>query len=405
MRLPPAPTHRYLAALALALSLFAGSTSHASEVNYLELAARLVADGHYGRAEGALRNINPAEDDIDLARYHTLQGLVALRSENTPRAIDSLNLALNVYRQREQDNPNPGEDPAKQRTRDRQRVHLYLAQAHMRENDFQRTIEQLDMAGDVGAAIAMVHELRAQAHWQLAEYGKAFDALRTGEQRFPDNTGFMRRKVFYLMDLGFYQQAAELGLVYLESAEADVDDFVAIGSALRRSGEYAAALRILERAGLRYPGERNIAIELSHTWLDQERIGAAADIFSNVVTHHPDLRLEAAELQRRAGRPYRALLINSAIDDQVDKHRQRLAILMAMERWDQAAAMEDALRRSGLLDNDQVRYAFAYALFKAGDYPAADRALTGISDSELFNKAADLRRAMERCSERRWQCI
>jgi hypothetical protein len=45
----------------------------------------------------------------------------------------------------------------------------------------------------------------------------------------------MRRKVFYLMQLQLYQQAAQLGKQYLNKSDAKASDYIAIGNALRLS--------------------------------------------------------------------------------------------------------------------------------------------------------------------------
>ncbi len=375
------------------------------EVDYLQLAARLVADGHYDRAERALDQVDTEADDLDRVRYHTLLGLVDLRRERNEEAIQSLRQALDAHDRRAEKNPPADEQQKKQRRTERERVHLYLAQAHMGLEQYEQALTALDRSGETGAAIAMVHALRAQAHWEREEYAAAFSALNRGAERFPDDHRFLRRKVFYLINLGFYRQAADHGRQYLQKADAGPEDYVAIGSALRQSEQHQAALTLLERAHLIWPRERDIAVELAHTWLGLDKVGAAAEVFARASVYHPDMRLEAAELQRRAGRLYRALMLNTTVPDPEKKYRQRLAILVAMEHWDRAAGMGDALRRQGLLDNDDLRYAFAYALFKAGNYDRADQVLSAIQDSDTFRKATELRKAMEKCRETSWQCL
>ncbi len=376
-----------------------------AEVDYLQLAARLVADGNYDRAERALSQVKTEADDLDRVRYHTLLGLVDLRREDHEGAIQDLQQALDAHEKRARKNPDAEKDQKQQRRSERERIHLYLAQAHMGLEQYKQALGALDRSGETGAAIAMVHALRAQAHWQREEYDAAFAALNRGARRFPDDYQFLRRKVFYLINLGFYRQAADSGREYLQKADAGPRDYVAIGTALRQSDQHQAALTLLERARLIWPQDRDIAVELAHTWLGMDKVAAAAEVFARASVYHPAMRLEAAELQRRAGRLYRALMLNTTVPDPEKKYRQRLAILVAMEHWDQAAGMGDALRRHGLLDNDDLRYAFAYALFKAGDYDRADQVLSGIQDSDTFRKATELRKAMEQCREAEWQCL
>lgn len=373
-----------------------------ADVDYLELAARLIADGNYQRAGAALGNLDPEAGDLDRARYYTLTGLVALRRERLDSAITALARALEEFARLPETSD---KGIVRERKKDQERVQLYLAQAHMRQESYAQALEALNAAGETGAAIAMVHALRAQAHWELEQYVAAFDALDRGQARFPEDTRFLRRKVFYLIHLGLYQHAADQGQRYLSQAQAAPEDYVAIGGSLRKSGQHRTALGILERARLVYPRDHDIAVELAHTWLASDQLSAAADVLADAALQHPGLRLEAAELQRRAGRSYRALLLNSAIADQPAKYRQRIALLVALEHWDQAAAMEDALRRNGLMDDDDIRYALAYAQFRAGQYKGAERILAGIGGGESFRRATELRKAINRCQEESWQCI
>jgi tetratricopeptide (TPR) repeat protein len=99
-----------------------------------------------------------------------------------------------------------------------------------------------------------------------------------------------------------------------------------------------------------------------------------------------------------------ALTLNGQVIDQQKKLKQRLAIFIDLERFDQAAGMEPDLYRTGLLANEDIRYALAYALFKTGRYEEAESHLRQLTDSDLFRKANELRGAMERCREEPWRC-
>ncbi|MDZ7829416.1 MAG: hypothetical protein U5K33_07990 [Halofilum sp. (in: g-proteobacteria)] len=214
--------------------------------------------------------------------------------------------------------------------------------------------------------------------------------------------------MFYLIALGFHRQAAEMGARYLDVAEATAEDYVAIGSALRRSGRCRLALEVLERARLGYPRDRAIGLELAHVYLDQERFGIAADLFAQVAAYHPDVTPEAAELQRRAGRLHAgadaerrhcrpAEEVPPAAGDPHDRH--------AALGHGEEPPCTSVLSRHGLLEDEDTRYALAYALFKAGDFAAAEQQLAGLSGGELFRKATELRKAMQNCRDARWKCL
>ena len=118
----------------------------------------------------------------------------------------------------------------------------------------------------------------------------------------------------------------------------------------------------------------------------------------------PELLADAAELYRRAGWLIQALTLNGQVIDQPKKLKQRLAIFLELERFDQAAAMREDLLRVGLLADEDIRYALAYALFKTGRYDEAEAELQQLTRSDLFRRAIELRRAMEQCAENPWRC-
>lgn len=398
---------RLFAGLTLALMLVAASgpvRAQESDVDYLSLASRLVADGHYERARNALTSVDPEASDYDPVRHRTLQGLVELRTGAPAAAVDHLREAARRHEARQASSGQDGEEGAEARAT-RERIQLYLGQALFETERYEQSLQALESTGELGAGIPSVYTLRAQALWELDRPEAAFGVLNEGANRFPDDHRFMRRKVFYYVQLGFFREAGELGRTYLSRAEAGPDDYLAIGRALRRSDQRAEALTILERARLAFPRHRDSGLELAHVYLDRGDTGLAADIVSDLAVYHPALLAEAAELQQQAGRYYQALLLNAGIPDQDKKYRRRLSLLIAMESWETAAGMGAALERNGLLEDDSIRYAYAYALFKAGRYDRADTVLTGISGGETFRQATALREAMERCREATWQCL
>lgn len=370
-----------------------------SDLDYLELTARLIGDGYYDRAERALRNVDPQDEAADPARYYTLGGLVHLRRGRSGPAAESFQAALAAHDAVPETERDAGQEDA------RKLVALYLGQAQFERAHYAEALEALNAAGERADVIAAVQALRAQAHWELGNRVAAIASLNTGTARFPDDQQFLRRKVFYLIDMGFHQRAAELGKRYLSQAQASPEDYLAIGRALRRSGQLDEALRILERGRLGFPGASVLGVELAHAYVDHGQTRTGADLLSAVAMRDRQYRLQAAELQRRAGRLQRALMLNADVMDQAAKLRQRLSLLVDTERWSEAAAMGDALRRNGLLESDDLRYAWAYSLFKDGNYDAADSALGGIAAGDSFRKATELRRIMEQCREARWKCL
>jgi tetratricopeptide (TPR) repeat protein len=356
------------------------------EVDYLDLAALMLRDGNLDRAVVALDQVDLSTDDVDLLRYYTLRGLAHIRRNEPAPAVDALRQAIAI-----------GEVQST--------LYVYLAQALFQLERYREVLDALDRGGEELVGIASIFHMRAQCHWLLDEPAMALAVLDQASERFPGEPGFLRRKVFFLIELGLFREAVQLGRQYLQQSEGRKDDYVAFGAALGAVGETDEALVLLEQARLKFPGDPEIGKVLARSYFNQGRINAAADLVLEASMADPTLVSEAAELYRRAGRTSRALMLNGQIADQPTKLKQRLAILLELQRFEQAATMDEELRRVGLLEDEDIRYALAYALFKAGDFQAAETHLQKLARPDLFRRAAELRRAMQDCAEEPWLCM
>jgi len=356
------------------------------DVNYLDLAALMLRDGNLDRAVLVLDQVPLDDENVDLNRYYTLRGMAHLRRNEMEIAAVALEMAIAS-----------GEAESV--------VYVYLAQVYFQLERYRDVLLTLEQAGPELEKVASVYHMRAQCHWLLQEPEYALSTLDLAYRLFPQESGFLRRKVFFLIELGLYREAAEQGRIYLQRSEGKREDYVALGNAMRASGELSEAIMLLEQARLMYPGDADVNKVLAHAYLDQGQMNTAAELIYEASLLDPSLTGEASELYRRAGRPHRALMLNGQITDQRVKFRQRLALLLELQRYEQAAAMDDDLRRIGLMADEDIRYALAYAVFKTGDFDTTELHLQKLTRSDLFRKAAELRRAMQDCSEDRWQCL
>lgn len=380
----------YLIYVAIALSCYAypvGANDNKAQqpTDFIELAAVMLKDGHHDRALLALQSVDLSNKKTDLARFYTLQGLAYLGLNDLEAAKDSLRLAVK----------NGQKDPS---------IFIYLAQAYFGVKDYKNTLDALEKAGALVNKDAVLISLKAESYWHLQRTTAAIDMLNEGQRAFPSDSRFLKRKVFYFIELGLYQEAIRLGREYFKSADATATDYVAFGNALRLSREYQEAINILEVARLQYPHEEMVAKLLAHTYLDQGQLNSAAFILEQASLLNPVLQAEAAEIYRRAGRFHKALTLNESISDQKVKLKQRLSILLALKQFEHAANMESSLYRTGLLEDQDIRYALAYALFSSRRFSAVDKHLEHLTNAELFRKATELRRLMEVCKNEPWQC-
>jgi predicted Zn-dependent protease len=385
-------SHGRVRALGLVLSiamstLLAAGPAFAQddEVDYVELAAVLMRDGEAERAEEALKNVDPAAEGVDLATYHTVRGLVAMERQQQAVAAEAFAAAFAAGQA----------DPM---------IHLYRAQALFGLERYAEAVAAIEQAGPAVEGLSGAWLMRAHALWMQQQRQAALDVLAAASARFPENTAFQRRQVFYLIEAGLYQEAAALGRDYLTRTAGKPEDVVAIATALRRARSFDEALRLLEPARLAHPDNRELGKALAQTWLEKGNAYAAAEILAIEAEHDPALLAEAAELFRRAGHPARALTLNARVGDSSRKLKQRVGILVELRRFEQVAGMEDALYRAGLLADEDVRYALAYANFRGGNFEAVERHLAALTRPELFRKATELRRLMQDCAETRWSC-
>jgi len=384
---------RFIPITCFVISLFAfpiNSIAKETDVDYLSLAAILIKDGHFDRAESALKTlesneINEGKVIQDKARFYTLKGLVLLKKQDFENAKTALKNALNHGQQ----------DPI---------VYIYLAQAAYRSNDYSLTINAIDQAGVAAKSIKELYTMKAQSYWKLNKKTKAWQTLLSGLRQFPDEAVFQRQQIFLLLELKLYQHATNIGNNYLNRKDVQVEEYLAIGSALRKSKQLDKAISILEKAKLLFPTDKRVSIELAHAYLDSDKTLAAAEIFQQVANLDSEYISEASELFRRAGKLHRALNLNAQVREQEKKLKQRLAILLEYEDYELAAAMKNPLYRVGLLEDQDIRYASAYSLFKAGKYADAADQLNHVKRPDLFRKSAELRKLMQQCENSHWAC-
>ncbi len=378
----------FLSAVFLSISTFSHiskAEEDKSQTDSLELAAVMLKDGHNDRALLALQSVDLEDENTDLVRFYTLQGLAYLGLNDFHAAKDSLLLAIK----------NGQMEPV---------IYVYLAQANYALKDYKGVIEAIEKSG-VHARKANAITMKAQAYWHLEKPDEAISVLNEGQRLYPQEYSFLKRKVFYFVELQLFHEAVELGWEYLMQSKASAEDYIAIGNALRLSRQYQKALDVLEIARLQFPNNETVAKLLAHTYLDQGLLNSAAFILEQAALLNPELLSESAEIYRRANRFHKALMLNEGIYDQEIKLKQRLSILLALKHYERAANMESSLYRVGLLEDQHVRYALAYAYFSSGRFTQASQHLDHLSESELFRKGVELRRLMQVCKEEPWKCM
>lgn len=355
------------------------------QVDHLGLAARMLHDEHTDRALKVLQEVNPEDPEVDAARFYTLRGLAHLKQKKYPKARRDLELALKHGQK----------DPV---------VRLQLAQACFSMQAHECTLNALQQAGSVGDKQPAAALMKAESQWKLGHQAGALQTLSTGEQRFPERPEFQRLQLFYLIDLGLYSEAVRVSERYLNREQIGAEEYVAVGEALRAARQFTRAQLVMEGARLRFPEDERVHLQLSHAYLDAGRTLTSAMLFEQAARLNSKYTLEAAELYKEAGLLHRATWLNARVGDQKAKTKQRLGLLIDAQDFDSVTALVPKLSRLGLLADENIRYALAYAFYKTGQFAESEAHLKLLSDPQLFESAMQLRKAMQQCREAGWEC-
>lgn len=366
------------------------------DVNYVDLAALMMSDGNYEKAANLLAMVDAEQDGLDRARFFLLRGLVRMNLGLYNQATQDLERAVVIQRDAAEKSESVSLD---------RKWYVYLGQARFYSEDYDGSLAALELAGEVGEAIPSTFALRAEAYRKTGFPERAWTVLADGMAQHPEHVELLRRQTFLAIELQLYRTAAELGQRYLSEIDATAQDYLAVGAALSRAGNAKDAMVFLELAQLRFPDSELVVSELARLYQGQQMTRTAAMMLERAaLSGSDDLSLDAAELYRQSGDLVKALALNARVADSEKRLRQRLGILLELGRYELVAMMERDLQRVGLLNDESVRYAMAYAYFKTNQFAEADALLTGMKDASMFRQATELRKVMLDCQEDPWQC-
>jgi len=369
---------------ALQLTLFAAEKS-SDDIDHVALAALLMKDGHYARAAETLQNADTTAKDFDFVRFYTLQGLIFTKQQLYTAANEKFYKAIESGQT----------DPS---------IYLYIAQNHFKLKEYQETLDALDKAGELGKSKPQLMALRAECHWKLGQHAEALASLDQLIKRFSDYYAVYKQRFYYFVELELYQSALEDAEVYLAHEKPNAKTSLSLIGALRKSGATEKATLLAEKANLQFPDNAEITVMLAHLYLDQQNVQAAADLFDEASIEDQKYTKEAAEMLRRAREFTAALYKNTQLNDTKEKYKQRIAIFLEFGDYERVVASRSALVRSGLIEDENIRYALAYAYYMTGEYDASENELKQLTRPDLFAKATELRKNMEKCQNNPWEC-
>ncbi len=370
---------------ALQLTLFAAEKSKSDDVDHVALAALLMKDGHYARAAETLNEADTTQKDFDFVLYYTIKGLIFTKQQLFSAANEQF------YKAIESGQTEPT-------------IYLYIAQNNFKLHDYKGTIEALEKAGDVAAQKPQLLALRAECHWKLDEKAAALDTLALAQKKFPEYYAVYKQRFNYYVELELYQSALEDATFYLAHEKPNAKTYLSFIGALRKSGATNKATILAEEGNLRFLDNAEMTVMLAHLYLDQEMVQAAANLFDEASIEDEKYTKEASEMLRRAREFTLALYKNGQLTDTKEKYKQRIAIYLEFGEYERVVATASALERSGLLEDENIRYALAYSYYMTSDFEKSESQLKELSRPDLFEKATELRKNMEKCQNNSWEC-
>lgn len=353
--------------------------------NEIDIALRLIKDGYYDRADVLIEKLSQNKQVSDKPRLAMVNGLSRLYQGQFSAAMQSFQEAQKGGWQ----------DPY---------LSVYMAQAAFGLEDYRLAVAVITRApADIQGNPAMTL-LKVRSYLALHLYPQALQAIKEGQKRFPAH------QQMSMVEIEFWSKV-NLNLKVVEIVDRMLNEqrsftlLKQLAKVLYGEGHRQQAMKVLEALNLRTSGDPEIKSYLALLQFQAGNYWNAAFLFEQAAQFDAKYYYDAAEMYTLSGHLHRALQLNRAIFDQKKKLKQRIAILIRLHEYEKVASMTASLSRHGLLKDQSIRYALAYAQFKVGQFEESARNLSQLTDGKLFNKAIVLRTQMSQCQKAKVICV
>jgi len=371
--------------LLLSTTLFASNKKPKDEIDYVVLATVLMKDGYYSRANDALKNVDLEDKTVNLAQYYTLEGLVKSKLLEYKES--------NIYFYK-----------AIKNGQIQKSIYVYIAQNSFKLKNYEDAIKALNSAKEFVSSKPKLMALKAEIFYRLKQYNNALVELAQVNKLHPKYYAAYKQRFAYLVKLQLFQSALSDATVYMKHAKANARVTISFINALRKSKQTTKAIKLAENAHLLYPKNATMTVLLANLYIDKDMIQAAADLFDEASIQDPKYIKDSSEMFRRAKDYAQAMYKNSQILDAKEKYKQKVALYLEFADYEKVIATESALKRNGLLKEQNMLYALAYSFYMTGEFDKCEYYLKKITRSDLFQKAIELRKNMDKCKDNHWEC-
>jgi thioredoxin-like negative regulator of GroEL len=355
-----------------------------SEVDHVALAQRLVKDAYYQRAERTLLKVTEDEKQESAALIQSLWGMIYLHQGQYKKSLQSFDQSLVLGIESKE-------------------VHLYRAEALLQQQRWDEARMSLDQVGAELQAQLPFHILSAEIYWRQKQKERAWDVLNQAVSRKLSSTVIAKKKFSYLLEEQLYLSAMDIGRDLLKKPES-FQDVLAMASQLRVQKQYSMAVELLQTLQMMRPEKEMVALEMAQNYLAMGESFSAALILENSAKHNNSLAFEASEMLRQVGKSYRARFLNMTTEDPAKRLKQKLALYLEEDDYHSLKFMIPQLQKNQLLEDQEIRYAVAYSLFRTGDFEKSENYLNSIDKDGLFEKSIELKREINHCINEKWAC-
>jgi|GEM_PF-1582729 len=374
---------------------FSSSTAFAQDdISPHGLTSMLIRDGHFARAEKTFSQFS-IKDFSKEFHFYSLRGMLALNKKRFKEAEKDFKKSLELSKKG---------NSQKLKQLQQQELSLYLANIFLKTERTELALESLNKVGGTWSKKLAYFALKADILWKMGQREQAWITLNTALSIQPawKNTVSKKKWAFLVSDQA-YKAAFDLAWKELKQSESSAS-ILPLAHQLMKLKQNDLALKLLEGALLKFPGDPTVGLQLAQIHLGKKSYFSASLILEELSRLHPSLAFEASELLRQTDQSYRAPLVNMAIPDPKKKLKQQLALLIEKENFISLNQLYPQMRHYGLFNNEEIRYAMAYSMFKGGQFTKSEKLLSKIQNETLFGKSIELKKEIEKCRNKSWSC-
>lgn len=356
----------------------------AGEVDHVALAQILIKDGYYQRAQRTLNKIKEDGEESQKALVESLWGMIELHHKHYDKAIDRFLKSQRMGLKSTE-------------------IYLYLAEAYLQINHLEKAEINLKLLHAEFKQKLPYHLLKAEILWRQKQKLKAWIVLDQAQALGLSRLIIDKKRFSYLLDEQLYLAATDLAHKTL-SQQGSFQEVLAMASQLRQHQQYQSALGLLQILSFLRPDKEMVALEMAQNYLALSQSFSAALILETAAKHNISLSFEASEILRQVGKSYRARFLNMTTEDPAKRLKQKLALYLEEDDYLSLKYMIPQLQKTQLLEDQEIRYAVAYSLFRIGDFEKSNEYLNAIDKDGLFEKSIELKREIQNCQNEDWAC-